>query len=345
MLNVAVIGAGRIGRVHARSVLAHPGTRLALVADASPVAAREVAESAGTRWTDQVDDVFADDQVDAVVVASPTPFHVDHIVAGVASGKAVLTEKPVDLDLRRVDACLEQIRGSEHRVMVGFNRRFDAGIQEIRQRVLAGDVGEVEQVVVTSRDPSPPSPEYIASSGGIFRDMTIHDLDMVRFLVGEVATVQATGHQLDPVTGDHHGAVLVLTARSGALATIVNSRHNASGYDQRVEVVGPRGALSQANHRPTAVSYSSAEFSDRQRPWVNFFLERYAQAYAAELDAFVRAVRTGEAPSPGIADGRAALLLADCAVRSAATGRAVAVEELDPATATAVAPTTAGGQQ
>jgi myo-inositol 2-dehydrogenase / D-chiro-inositol 1-dehydrogenase len=327
-MRFAVIGAGRIGRVHARNIAEHPEVDLVLCADPVEGAAAALAGPLGARATTEVREVFGDRSIDAVVICSPTPFHVDQILAGVQAGKAVLVEKPVDLDLGRVDQCIAALAGSEHRVMVGFNRRFDAGIAEVRDRIDRGEIGPLEQLTIVSRDPAPPPPAYIAQSGGIFRDMTIHDFDMARFMLGDIETVSAVGQSLDPQirdAGDYSGAVITLTARSGAIATIVNSRHSAAGYDQRLEAFGPSGALETTNRLAGSVRFSGAGVSGAGAPYLDFFLERYADAYRAELQSFLTAIRDGIMPTPSLLDGREALVLADAAAHSAATGERVLI--------------------
>lgn len=316
MLRIAIIGAGRIGQVHARTVSAHPGSTLALIADPVAGAAAGVAQAYGCRSTENVDDVFADDSIDAVVVCSPTPYHVEQIIASVATGKAVLTEKPVDLSLARVDECLAAIAGSEHRVMVGFNRRFDPGVIELKKRVDAGEIGDLRQLTIISRDPAAPPAGYLANSGGIFRDMTIHDFDMARFLLGDFAEVSASGHAfIDEIgaIGDIDTATITLTTASGAVATILNSRVCAAGYDQRMEAFGPNGALETINLRSNGVRFAGASGTETAGPYLPFFLERYADAYRNELDHFITSIEAGTAPSPSVLDGRAALALADAA--------------------------------
>ncbi|SDB96118.1 myo-inositol 2-dehydrogenase [Sanguibacter gelidistatuariae] len=328
MLRFAVIGAGRIGAVHAASIAQHPDCELVLVADPDLASAQRLAAASGGRATGVVDDVFTDHRVDAVIVGSPTRFHVDQIVAAVAAGKAVLVEKPVDLDLARVDACLAAIGDQAHRIMVGFNRRFDPGFAEIHAHVRDGVIGPVEQLTIISRDPAAPPASYVAGSGGIFRDMTIHDLDMARFMLGDITQVHAVGQHLDAdieAAGDWDAAVLTLTAASGAVATIINSRHCATGYDQRLEAFGPLGSLEALNHTATAVVHHSATTSGARGRYLDFFLERYTKAYAAELEHFVTSIRDGVAPSPSLADGREALALADAATLSANTGQPVKV--------------------
>jgi len=331
MVRIAVIGAGRIGAVHAATVARHPDAELRLVCDPFGDAAARLAAAHGARATRDVADVYAADDVDAVIIGSPTPLHVEQIVAAVGAGKAVLCEKPVDLDLARVDECLAALAGQEHRVMIGFNRRFDPTFAEIHGRVSAGEIGPLEQLTIISRDPAAPPVEYLAQSGGIFRDMTIHDFDTARFFLGEIAEVRAVGQQLDPAfatVGDFDAAVTTLLAHSGAVATIVNSRHCATGYDQRLEAFGPLGALEAVNHTATAVRSSTATTSAASGPYLDFFLQRYAAAYTRELEHFIASIREGTAPSPSLADGRAALVLADAATRSATTGERVALSPL-----------------
>lgn len=329
MVRLGVIGCGRIGRVHADSVDVHPRAELARVYDPFEAAAREVGTQFGADWGTDVDAVIDDPSIDAVVVASPTPTHVDLLTRAVRAGKAVLCEKPIDLDLARVDACRTEIGALADRVMVGFNRRFDPSFRDIRTRVEAGEVGPLEQLTIISRDPAPPPAAYVATSGGLFRDMTIHDFDMARYFLGEVVEVTATGANLisDEIAdaGDIDGAVVVLRGAQGTLCSITNSRRCAFGYDQRLEAFGERGMLSAANQLPTSVRFSGSDRTEVAAPYHNFFLDRYTPAYRAEMDHFVTAIETGTVPSPGFADGRAALVLADAANESLRTGATVKV--------------------
>ncbi len=329
MIGIGLIGAGRIARVHARSVAQNPATRLALVGDVIAASAEEVATAYGARSTADVDAVFTDPDVDAVIICSPTPLHVDHIVAAARAGKPALCEKPVAMDLAAVDglrARLAELDGPAPIVMMGFNRRFDPSFSAIHAAVAAGEIGPLEQLTIVSRDPSAPPKEYIAVSGGIFKDMTIHDFDMARFFLGDIATVSALGQHLDPEladTGDYDGAVITLTSAAGASATITNSRHCASGYDQRLEAFGTLGSLTADNVRPTTVRRNTAIVTEAQDPYLDFFLQRYEAAYANELNAFVDAVQSGVAPNPSIEDGAAALSVAEAAAESARTGAVI----------------------
>jgi len=320
MLRIAIIGAGRIGQVHASTIAHHPAAELALIADPVAGAAASVAARFGARSTEDVQDVFADDAVDAVVVGSPTPYHVDQIMAAVASGKAVLTEKPVDLSVARIDECLTAIAGNEHRVMVGFNRRFDPGVVELKQRLDAGEIGDLRQLTIISRDPAAPPAGYLTNSGGIFRDMTIHDFDMARFLLGDFVEVSTSANAfIEDIAGigDFDTATVNLTTASGAVCTILNSRVCAAGYDQRMEAFGPKGSLETTNLRSTGVRFNGAAGTEIAGAYLPFFLERYAAAYTAELDHFIASIEAGTAPSPSVLDGRGALVLADAADASA----------------------------
>ncbi|MDH2444889.1 Gfo/Idh/MocA family oxidoreductase [Amnibacterium sp. CER49] len=327
MISFAMIGAGRIGAVHARSIAAHPDARLVVVADPMEDAAQRIAAGHGARVVADAGAVFDDPSVDAVVVGSPTRFHVDHVLAAVEAGKAVFVEKPIDLDLARADRCIAAVGDRASRVMVGFNRRFDPATADLRGRVLAGEIGPLEQLTIVSRDPAPAPAAYLAGSGGIFKDMTIHDLDTARSMLGEVAEVSAVGQHLDrSVEDEWDAAVVTLHGVSGAVATIINSRHSATGYDQRIEAFGRDGSLRQENVVETAVQAFTAASAGATRPYLHDFLERYAAAYAAELDAFITAIEAGVAPSPTLLDGREALALAEAATEAARTGRRVRVQ-------------------
>ncbi|MDR1449990.1 MAG: inositol 2-dehydrogenase [Propionibacteriaceae bacterium] len=326
MLALAVLGAGRIGAIHAANAARHPRVHLAWVVDPVQDAARRLAAATGAEAGCDPLAAIADPAVDAVVISSPTATHIDLIRAAVAAGKAVLCEKPVGLDFAAARACLRDV-GAGGRVMIGFNRRFDPAFAETHRRVAAGEIGRLEQLIIVSRDPTPPSPAYVAGSGGLFRDMTIHDFDLARFFLGEITSVQAFGQNIiDPAiaaAGDNDAGVAILTAADGAAASIVNSRRCVAGYDQRLEAFGAAGLLSVDNITATTVRSSTAAATGAASPWLDFFLERYAAAYERELAAFVAAVEAGAEFCPSLADGVKALAIADAAVLSAQTKRAV----------------------
>ena len=326
-LRFGLIGTGRIGQVHAASIAASTRAKLAWVADPVVESARAVAHRHGGNATDSPDEVIGSGEVDAILLASPTPTHVDLIEACVDAGIPVLCEKPIDLDIARVEALRPKVLRSNVPVALGFNQRFDPSFAEVDRRLRAGEIGALEHLSIVSRDPGPPPAEYIAVSGGIFRDMTIHDFDMSRFLAGDIVEVSAVGARLfDPGArrhGDFDSVVVTLRAASGALVTITNSRHNSFGYDQRLEVFGAGGMLQVGNAHTSLVSSSSSNGVESKRPYVDFFLERYAQAYARELDEFIALVHGEKSASPSFDDGRAALLIANAAQQSAESGSVV----------------------
>ena len=330
MVGFALFGCGRIGRMHARNVAGHPRSRLVACYDRVGDAAAEVAAQHGAEAVPSVEAALGHPDVEAVLIASTTDTHVDLITAAAKAGKPVLCEKPVDLDIARVDACWAEIAGLDPLVMIGFNRRFDPEFKAVRDRVLAGEIGVVEQVVITSRDPAPPPPGFLEGSGGLFRDLTIHDLDMACYLVGRIVEVYAAGANLvDPAigeAGDIDTAMIVMRAASGALIHINNSRRCVYGYDQRLEVFGSAGMLQAHNRHLTTVESWTADRTRARDPVHEFFISRYAEAYVAEIDHFIDCVTRREAPLAGFAEGREALRLADAALTSLRTGAAVRLD-------------------
>lgn len=327
MLTVGLLGAGRIGAVHAAAISAHPGSRLVAVSDVAPAAAQALAARHGcaVRPTEAI---IADPGIDAVLIATPTDTHSDLIEAATAAGKAVLCEKPVDLSLARAQACRAAVAGRGRPVMIGFNRRFDPNFAALKAALDRGEVGRAELLSITSFDPAPPPVSYIRVSGGLFRDMMIHDFDMANFLMGAApVSVSAVGSSLvDPAigaAGDVDTAVVTLTYADGRIAVIQNSRRAAYGYDQRVELLGSQGLLQARNVLENTVVRSTAAGVTGAKP-LHFFLERYMTAYAAEWAAFVAAVASGGPVPVSLDDGIAALAMAEAATRSVATGQPVA---------------------
>lgn len=331
-LRLALFGSGRIGHVHAANIVANPGLDLAVIADPFPDGAHRLAEGTDAEVVTDPEAVFSRDDIDGVVIGSPTNTHVGLIRRAVECGVAALCEKPIDLDLGTVLECRESIKGRDSMVMLGFNRRFDPSFSSVNRRVADGEIGDLEQVTIMSRDPEPAPRSYIESSGGIFRDMTIHDLDMARYFVPEIVKVTATATNVfsNDIAdlGDFDSAVVTLEGSRGELVTVTNSRHCAYGYDQRLEVFGSEGMLAATNVAPTTVKKYTRTVTEQADPYMNFFLERYLDAYAAELEQFAECIRTGRACSPGFDDGVKALILADAADRSASTGSAVTVDPL-----------------
>lgn len=326
MIRIAVLGAGRIGKIHAGNIAASRRASLAGVADFVAEAAQSLAASLDT-VARSAEDLLADPSINAVAICSPTDTHADYIEAAVSAGKAVFCEKPVDLASERIRVCLAKVESSGKSLMIGFNRRFDPNFAEVKRRITAGDIGAVELVTILSRDPSPPPVSYVARSGGLFRDMMIHDLDMARFLLDEdPVEVHAVGSSLvDPEigkAGDVDTAAVQMKTASGKICQISNSRRATYGYDQRIEVHGAKGMARAQNVPVTTVEIADAR-GFRTDPAQPFFLERYAAAYRDELEHFLDCIERGFAPSPSGLDGLKAQLLADAATESAFSGQSV----------------------
>ncbi len=330
-LRFGLLGAGRIGKVHAKAVTANPKAKLVAVADAMAPAAQAIADQYGCDVR-TIAQILAASDIDAVVICTPTDTHADLIEQFTNAGKAVFCEKPIDLSLDRVKACLKVVRANKGTLMVGFNRRFDPHFMAVRAEIDKGSIGAVEMVTITSRDPGAPPLDYIARSGGIFRDMTIHDFDMARFLLGEEVTeVSAMAAVLvDPAigkAGDSDSVQVMLKTATGKMALISNSRRATYGYDQRIEVHGSKGVVSAENQRPVSIELANGSGYTRP-PLHDFFMTRYTEAYAAEIAAFVDAVGAKKAAAPSGEDGLLALALAEAALKSVKEGRMVKVSEI-----------------
>lgn len=330
-IRFGLLGAGRIGKVHAKAVTGDPAAKLVAVADAMPAAAQAIADQYGAQVR-SIEAIEAAKDIDAVVICTPTDTHADLIERFVRAGKAVFCEKPIDLSLARVKQCLDVVRAEKGTLMVGFNRRFDPHFRAVRAEIDQGSIGAVEMVVITSRDPGAPPVDYIKRSGGIFRDMTIHDFDMARFLLGEeIEEVVATASVLvDPEigkAGDYDSVQVMLRTASGRQTMISNSRRATYGYDQRIEVHGSKGMAAAENQRPVSIEVANGAGYTRP-PLHDFFMTRYTEAYAAEIAAFIAAMAGKGAASPSGEDGLIALALADAALKSVAEKRVVALKEV-----------------
>lgn len=328
MVTLSQFGAGRIGKIHAGNVARSSRARLKYVVDVDEAAAQALAQAHGAVVAD-AETVFADADVDAVIVASSTDTHAPLVEAACKAGKAVFCEKPVDLDSARVKEVVRAVEKAGVLFFVAFNRRFDPNFSALQKALRAGRIGKVEQVIITSRDPGPPPASYIKVSGGLFRDMMIHDLDMARWLLAEEPTeVFAVGSCLvDPAIGklgDVDTAAVTLTTASGAICQITNSRRAVYGYDQRIEVFGAGGMLRAGNRTDTTVEVSDGTGVITDKPMF-FFLERYADAYRIELEHFLDCLEKKVKPLAGVEDGLRSLLLADAAAQSVKSGRPVKV--------------------
>ena len=329
MISFGVIGAGRIGKVHAKTIAANPKAKLAYVADAIPKAAADLAQCYGAKVA-SVEEIMKANDVDAVLIGSPTAFHAEQIQAASRAGKAIMCEKPVSLSVAAIHETLKVVERNKSTLMIGFNRRFDPNFAELAARLRKGAIGDIELLTVISRDPAPPPVDYVKGSGGLFRDMMIHDFDMARFLMNEeFILVQALGAALVDhgigQAGDVDTAAVQMQTASGRIAVITNSRRATYGYDQRLEVHGEKGMLSAANIRNTTVELHNGAGSTED-PLLNFFTERYGAAYANELNSFIAAIDNGKKdPRPNGHDGLQAQMLADAATESWKTAKPIKV--------------------
>jgi myo-inositol 2-dehydrogenase / D-chiro-inositol 1-dehydrogenase len=328
-LRFAVIGAGRIGLVHAGSVYDTKGADLVYVVDPITEAADKIAASFDCKAAADPMAVITSGEIDAVIIGSPTPTHIPLLSAAIDAGIHALCEKPIDLDMKNVDALREKAKSAKTHVAIGFNRPLDPHFDSVRQKVAAGEIGNVEQVIITSRDPGPAPQEYIAVSGGIFRDMTIHDFDMARHFVKDITEVYAVGTNVFcdyiKAENDYDSVNVVLKGAKGEIVTIIGSRHSAYGYDQRIEVFGSKGMLQIDNLSTSTVKQFTKDATTSGLPYLDFFLERYATSYRNELKAFIRGIEDGKQYNSSYDDGRAALILADAALESSRIGKAVKV--------------------
>jgi myo-inositol 2-dehydrogenase/D-chiro-inositol 1-dehydrogenase len=329
-LNIGLIGGGRIGQVHAGSINDTPGANLQWVCDPFVENAEKLAAQFGGNVTADPEAVLTAGDVDVVIVASPTPTHLDLIDRCIDRGIHVLCEKPIDLDIAKVEKLRDKANAADVHIAIGFNRRFDPQFESINTRVKSGELGNLEQLVILSRDPGPAPRAYIAVSGGIFRDMTIHDFDMARYFVPDIVEVHATGANVfsDDIKAenDFDSVSVTMKGRNGELVVIVNSRHSAYGYDQRLEAFGSDGMLFAHNVAPTTVQKYDAKGTSNGEPFIDAFLVRYAVSYRRELALFLEGIRSGKNVNPTFDDGRAALILADAATESARTGKLISVD-------------------
>ena len=333
-LNVGIIGAGRIGRVHAETIAFRlPEARAAAITDINPQAAREVAARCGiARVAANAEEIFADPKIEAVLICSSTNTHSEMVTMAAAAGKHIFCEKPIDHTLERIDRALAAVAKAGVQLQVGFNRRFDSNFARVRQSVVSGEIGMPQLMHIISRDPAPPPISYVKVSGGMFLDMTIHDFDMARFLIGdeveEIYTV--AGVNIDPeigAAGDVDTALIVLRFNNGVIGTIDNSRKAVYGYDQRVEILGSNGAIATENRYPNQTVISTGESVRKDLP-MNFFMDRYTESFAAELRAFVDAILSGK-PTPVTGhDGRVPVVMALAARKSFEEHRPVRLEEV-----------------
>lgn len=331
-MRFCVFGAGRMGARHIANVAGNDRAELAYIVDPDLGRAQALASRYGAASSADPGIALSDPAVDAVIIASATNTHVDLIVAAANAGKAILCEKPIDLDIGRVDACAEAIKGCDVPIMIGFQRRFDLTHRAVKAAVEGGDIGKPEVITIISRDPSPPSPDYLKVSGGQYHDQMIHDFDLALWLSGAAGSVELfamASNLVDPEIGrlgDSDTAEVMMRFAGGAFCRIGCSRRAVYGYDQRVEVFGSAGMVSSDNLHRTGIVRHDARLAGALDTLAPDFLARYLPTYAIELDAFIEAVSSGARVTPDFQSGRRALMLADAARESSRSGRRIIVD-------------------
>ena len=322
MINISLMGAGRIGKMHAEIISAHPDVNLQYVYDINKDNALQVAKQNNAEIVNSPEEAIMSDKIDAILIASATPTHTQFITMGAKSGKAVFCEKPIDLDIHKVNECMKEINEINIPLQIGFNRRFDNSHAKVQQARLKKEIGELEMLIITSRDPEPPGLEYLNAAGGFFRDTTIHDFDLSRFILGDDPIIQVTafGENLFDENAkkadDFDTAMFVLKSREGVLIHINNSRRAVYGYDQRVEAFGSKGMIISNNQTITSVESYTNKITSSKEPILHFFIERYTQAYKDQFNHFIECIKNNIKPSVTFEDGRNALIIANAAYES-----------------------------
>jgi myo-inositol 2-dehydrogenase/D-chiro-inositol 1-dehydrogenase len=330
VIGIALLGAGRMARAHANAIGA-AGGRLVTVYDVVEPAAKSLAADTGASVARSVEEALHHPKVDAVLVVTSSDTHVDCILQGIQAGKAVMCEKPLAPTLADAQRCINALGDQASKVFLAFNRRFDPGHAALKRAVEAGEIGNLEQLSITSRDPAPPPLDYIPKSGGLFRDMMIHDFDMVRWLLGEEpVSIYSRGSCLvDPQIGelgDIDTACVALMTSSGKQAVILNSRRAAYGYDQRIEAFGSAGMVISDNPRATGLRrYSNASFGAPDRLFT-FYMDRYGDSYRREIETFLGGVAAGTPPPVNAIDGLRTAYLAEATGASLRLGQAVELQ-------------------
>ena len=328
-INLAIIGAGRIGKVHARAINNNPIANLVFIYDLDETSAKNFASEFNC-MVSNIDSIKNDSQIDAVVICSPTDTHIQLINIFSSAKKAIFCEKPLDLDIAKVKNCLKVLKENKTPFMIGFNRRFDPHFQSLKNSLKQGEIGEIEVLIITSRDPALPPIEYLKHSGGIFKDMTIHDFDMSVFLLEELpneihSSASILIDKKVKQANDYDTASVILKTLSGKQIVINNSRRASYGYDQRIEVHGSLGMISAENQRPVSTEIASSKGFIKP-PLHHFFMTRYIDAYAKEIDYFVNCLKNNSEIKPNGIDGLNALVIAEAANASLMNGKKITIK-------------------
>ena len=322
MINIALLGLGRIGVMHGKNLMRNKAFNLKYVYDINKKLTYKISKILKSTPIDNPSIAFKDKKINAVFIASTTSTHIKLILEGVRYKKAIFCEKPLDLNINKINECKKKIKKSNPKIQLGFNRRYDPGHNNLKKELLRGKIGKLEKIIITSRDPAPPSIKYLKESGGIFKDMMIHDFDLARFYLGndEPEKLIATGSNISDdrfnKIKDHELASCIIRSRKGVQCIITNSRHCSFGYDQRVELFGSKGMIISENKRKNEISFYSNSSTSSKSTLMHFFIERYKDAYKNQLYDFAKFVKKNVKPLSEFEEGRRALIMANAAKKS-----------------------------
>ena len=322
MINIALLGLGRIGVMHGKNLMRNKDFNLKYVYDINKKLTLKISKVLKSTPIDNPTIAFKDKKINAVFIASTTSTHIKLILEGVRYKKVIFCEKPLDLNINKINECKKKIKKSNPKIQLGFNRRYDPGHNNLKKELLRGKIGKLEKIIITSRDPAPPSIKYLKESGGIFKDMMIHDFDLARFYLGndEPEKLIATGSNISDnrfnKIKDHELASCIIRSKRGVQCIITNSRHCSFGYDQRVELFGSKGMIISENKRKNEISFYSNSSTSSKSPLMHFFTERYKDAYKNQLYDFAKFIKKGVKPLAEFEEGRRALIMANAAKKS-----------------------------
>jgi len=331
MINIALFGLGRIGVMHAQNIYLNNNCSLQYVFDIDQALAKKIAKKFNSISIKNTRIAYTDKKVDVIFITTPTSTHIKYIMEAVKFKKTIFCEKPLDLNIKKINQCKKFIKKYNPKIQVGFNRRYDPGHYALKKSIQIGEIGKLEKIIITSRDPAPPSMAYLKVSGGIFRDMTIHDFDLIRFYLGndEVKEIFATTTNLSDLRikkiNDYELAMCLIKSEKGVICMINNSRHCSYGYDQRVEVFGSKGMVISGNRRDNASEKFLGSKTAIKRPLLNFFIDRYEKAYQLQLDDLVYLVQKRKKPRASFEEGRKAIIIANAAYKSLKFNKAVKI--------------------
>ncbi len=332
MIRFALLGTGRIGKLHAEIINSHANAEIKYVYDIDTNSAKAIAKKYNCKIAKTAKDAISSFEIDAILIASATPTHTQYITMGVEAGKAIFCEKPIDLDIKKVNNCWAKVKKYNPNIQIGFNRRYDPSHNKVQKEVKLGKIGKLEMIVITSRDPAPPGLDYLKVSGGIFRDCSIHDFDLARYVLQNdpIVNVYATGSRNVSndfkKTNDFDTTMCVMKSKKGVLVHINNSRRAVYGYDQRLEVFGSKGMLISDNVSEYNIHSYNQNTSFAKSPIKNFFIERYSDAYRIQFDDFINSIKLKTKPKVSFNDGKQALILADCATKSVKLNKLITIK-------------------